>query len=119
MIELKTRFNALRLVSGQKEPMLLEVTVNNPETVQRLVSITVKAPFALGFDKIGLMREQRKRVGYVKENSKQTVEFPIYGKPGISEGTYELKITAMVHPDRYDKEGQTVTTTANMRVIKR
>ena len=120
MIQVSSRFNALRMVAGQKDPMLLEATVSNPGKDPAFVSVSVRLPFMLGFDQMGLMREKQERVGIVGSGSEKTVTFRIYCKPLINDGNYDVAVNANIHPmDRFDRTTDTVTHHTNLRVIPR
>lgn len=113
------RFNTLRAVVGQKEPVILEVVFKNTEPNSVLASISVKVPFALGFDRAGLMRECRKRIGYVKSGDEKTIPLPLYVKSTSGEGSYPIQVTAQVHDnDKYDKVRAEYGYDTSLRIIK-
>jgi len=119
MLKVKTRFNTLRMVAGQKEPITMDVTVSNNGQKEELVSVIVKTPFSLGFDKVGLMREKRARLDYIKPGEEKSVHFVLYGKGTTQPGTIEMEVKAQSHPERYDRVEQTYIDNVSIRVIER
>jgi len=119
MVVLNSYFDTIRAVAGQREPLILEIEVRNDGTEAKLISLLVKIPFDLGFDSIGLMRETRRRIGYIKAGEEKKVPLPIYCKPNIKEGAYPIQIKAIVHPDKYDKTSEEIVHKAQLRVIAR
>lgn len=117
MVFLASYFNTVRMVSGQKEPVIMEIVVRNSEEESILVSLLVKIPYSLGFDRVGLMRETRRRLGYIKPGVEKRVPITLYGKPGIKEGLYPVEIRAYTHPDKYDRTLKTVAHQTSLRVI--
>ena len=90
MLSLSTRFNVIRALVGQKEPVILEAVVRNDGGETVLASVLVKLPFDLGFDRTGLMREDRRRVGYIGAGATKVVPFRIYPKSTAAAGTYPI-----------------------------
>ena len=120
MMQVSSQFNALRMVAGQKEPQVLEVTLRNNGKDPAFASVALKLPFMLGFDQICLMRDKQERVGLVGSGSTKTVSFRIYCKPMIQEGNYTIPISVNLHPlDRFDRVNGTLNHSANLRVIPR
>lgn len=111
-------FNAVRAVVGQKEPIVLNITLRNNEETALLTSVIVKIPFALGFDKAGLMRETRRRLGLIKVGGDKTVPIPIYVRSTTKEGTYPVEIKAITHLEHYDKNDKEYAYSTTLRVIK-
>lgn len=118
-IGVSTRLNPIRMIAGQREPVILDVVVRNRTEKMQLVSVLVKVPFSLGFDKVGLMRESRKRVGYVGAGNEKAVPFQIYCKPNIKEGNHPIYITVATHSDRYDVTEREYDNSTELRVIAR
>ncbi len=116
-VDVKTYFSPIRMVAGQKDPVILEVAIKNSTQESQLVTVIVKMPFSLGFDRVGLMREKLKRIGYVKAGAEKTVPVQIYGKPMIREGEYPVDVRVIYHPERYDKTENEVRQTTTLRVI--
>ncbi|MBI1973363.1 hypothetical protein HYS54_00975 [Candidatus Micrarchaeota archaeon] len=118
MIQVSSSFNALRMVAGQKDPILLEVTLKNAGKEPVFASASVRLPFMLGFDQIGLMREKQERVGLVGAGGEKTVSFRIYCKPLIRDGNYDITANVNLHPpDRFDKTLNTIIHHTNLRII--
>lgn len=116
---LTARFNTLRALIGQKEPLIFEVVLKNSESNSVLASIIVKVPFALGFDRAGLMRESRRRLGYVKSGDTKTIPILLYLKSTTKEGSYPLEVRAQIHAgDQYDKVKEELTYHTSLRVIQ-
>ncbi len=118
-INISTRFNPIRMIAGQREPVILDVVVRNKTEKIQLVSVLVKVPFSLGFDKVGLMRESRKRVGYVSPGNEKVVPFQIYCKPNIKEGNHPIDIAVSTHSERYDITEREYGNVTELRVISR
>ena len=118
-MRVNARINPIRMVLGQKTPVVLDVIIQNSENESKLASVSVKTPDLLGFDNVALIKEQRKRIGFVKAKAEKTVPFTIYGSPLIKEGSYPIQIKLRVHPiDRYDKTDEEQNATVNLRVIR-
>ena len=117
MVFLASYFNTIRAVAGQKEPVILEIVLRNTEQESKLMSVTVKIPFDLGFDSVGLMRETRRRLGYVGAGEEKKIPIALYCKRNIKEGTYPIDVTAYIHPDKYDKTIVSVPHKTQLRVI--
>ena len=109
----------LRIVSGQQEPVMMEINVRNTGEKEELVSVVVKTPFSLGFDRVGLIREKRARIDYLKPTEEKTVKFELYSKGKIEPGTLNIEVKAQTHPDRYDRTSEVFTENASLRVIER
>ncbi len=58
----RTSFTPIRMVAGQKDSVALGIQVTNKGDMVHNYSVSVKVPFAFGFDKSGLMREHRIRI---------------------------------------------------------
>jgi uncharacterized membrane protein len=119
MLSVQTQFTPIRALEGQKEPVVLDVYINNKGEDTKLISVVVKAPFSLGFDKTGLMRESRKRVGYIKPNTEKVVPFQIYCKPMVKAGEYPVEVSVFTHPDRWDQTDREYRANTSLRVISR
>jgi hypothetical protein len=115
---LTARFNAVRALVGQREPLILEVMFRNDESESALASVFVKIPFSLGFDKAGLEREIRRRLGYVKPADEKVVPIPIYVRSTTKEGMYPILVKAQLHFDSYDKVKKEITYDTTLRVVK-
>jgi uncharacterized membrane protein len=113
----RSSFSPIRMIVGQKDPVKLAVEVANKDDHAKVYSVSVKLPFSFGFDKVGLMRENRKRVGYVNANSRVDVSFPIYGRYGLKPGLYDIDVLVRHHEsDRYDKTVDEIPHTTQLRV---
>jgi hypothetical protein len=119
MVFLASYFNTIRAVAGQREPVVLEIVVRNTEQDSKLMSVAVKIPFDLGFDSVGLMRETRRRLGYVGAGEEKKIPIALYCKRNIKEGVYPIAVTAYIHPDKYDKTMASFPHKTQLRVIAR
>lgn len=119
MFYISSGFNPMRVVTGQKEPVILEIKIKNRSDESKLASLVVKAPFSLGFDRVGLFRETRRRIGYIKGGMEKIVPIQIFPKPNIQEGEYKINIKVMSHADRYDKLEDMYEHSTTLRVISR
>lgn len=119
MFTISSSFNPIRVVAGQKDPVILNIKIKNQYPESKLASITVKAPFSLGFDRIGLFRETRRRVGHIKKEMEKIIPIQIFPKPNIQEGNYNVEIKVYAHPDRYDKVEKEYNHNTTLRVISR
>jgi hypothetical protein len=119
MVFLASYFNTIRAIAGQKEPVILEIVIRNDEPDSKLVSLLVKIPFSLGFDSTGLMRETRRRLGYLKAGDEKRVPLPIYCKPNIKEGSYPIEVRLQIHPDKYDRVLKEFQHKTELRVISK
>ncbi len=119
-MKITTSFLPIRMVAGQKEPVVLNVYVKNDSDESKLVSLIVKIPFSLGFNKIGLEREAVKRIGFIKPKTEKTIPIPLYGKHSIQPGEYKINIRVIEHDEsRYDKTKNIYDTYTILRVISR
>ena len=119
MVFLNSYFDTIRAVEGQREPVILEIVVRNDEQESILASVLIKIPFALGFDRAGLMRDTRRRIGYIKAGEEKTIPIPLYCKTNTKEGVYPVEIRAQIHPDKYDKVLKEILYKTELRVIAR
>ena len=117
MLSIKTRFTPLRMLVGQKEPVIMEVLIKHDEEQSQLANISVKTPSVLCFDRDGLVREHRKRTGPIKPGVEKVIPIMIYCKHNVEEGVYDINVRASIHPERYDKVVASDSTTAKLRVI--
>jgi hypothetical protein len=119
MFKIQYSFSPIRAVAGQKNPVLLELRVKNgfPET--KLVSVFVKIPFSLGFDRVGLFRDTRRQIGDLAAGDEKVIPINIYPKTNIIPGDYKVMVKVFSHKDRYDKIDQEFPLTTILRVISR
>jgi uncharacterized membrane protein len=117
MVFLASYFNTIRAVAGQREPVVLEIVLRNTEEESKLMSVMIKIPFDLGFDSTGLMRETRRRLGYVGAGEEKKIPIALYCKRNIKEGVYPIEVTAYIHPDKYDKSVKSFPHKTQLRVI--
>ncbi|MCK4327216.1 MAG: hypothetical protein KAW41_01940 [Candidatus Diapherotrites archaeon] len=99
----RTSFLPIRMIVGQKEPVSLGVEVRNRGRQTKSYSVSVKVPFAFGFDRSGLMREHRIRIKNVDPTKKKEAKFSIYGKFNITPGFYDFDVIVREHDERFDK----------------
>ena len=99
----RTSFLPIRMIAGQKEPVSLSVEVRNRANRTKNYSVSVKVPFAFGFDRSGLMREHRVRIKSIDPQKKKEAMFSIYGKYNIKPGFYAFDVVVREHDERFDK----------------
>lgn len=119
MFYVTTSFNPIRAVVGQKIPVMLEIRIRNDYPDSKLASLLVKTPFSLGFDSVGLFRETRRRVGYIKPGIEKIVPIQLFPKVNIKEGSYNVDVKVYSHGDRYDKTDKEFPVNTSLRVIER
>jgi len=119
-MKITTSFLPIRMVAGQKEPVVLNIYIKNDSEETKLVSVITKIPFSIGFNKVGLKREAVKRIGFIKPGVEKTIPIVLYGKHSIQPGEYKIEIRVIEHADeRYDKTKNIYSTYTNLRVISR
>lgn len=118
MLKITTSFSPIRMIAGQKEPVILNVYVKNNSETSKMATVFVKIPYSLGFDKIGLERDLRRRIANIKSGAEKTVPILIYGKSTISEGEYPVSIKVYMHSERYDKSENDYSLETKLRVVK-
>lgn len=99
----RTSFTPIRMIAGQKDPVALGVQVRNKGARTKNYSVTVKVPFAFGFDKAGLMRDHRVRIKSVNPNQAKEAMFTIFGKFNVTPGFYDFDVVVREHDERFDK----------------
>jgi len=119
MINAILRFTPIRMVSGQREPVTLNVYLVNKFSEPVLVSVIARVPASLGFDKAGIVSEKRERVGFIEPGEEKLVSFPIYGKFGTRPGKYPIQVKVLLHEDRYDKIKNEYKFSTELKVIER
>jgi len=119
MFYISSGFSPMRVIAGQKETIILEIKIKNKSDKSKLSSLVVKVPFSLGFDKVGLFRETRRRIGYIKGGMEKVVPIRLFPKSNIKEGEYKINVKVMSHLDRYDKLEDTYEHSTMLRVISR
>ena len=91
------------MIAGQKDPVSLGVEVRNRGRQTKNYSVSVKVPFAFGFDRSGLMREHRIRIKNIDPAKKKEALFSIYGKYGVKPGFYDFDVIVREHDERFDR----------------
>lgn len=119
MFYITTSFSPIRVVRGDKSPVVLEIKIRNDYPNSKLASVMVKAPFSLGFDSVGLFRETRRRIGYLKSGMEKTIPIQLFPKTNIGEGNYNIDIKVYSHRERYDKNEKEFNLNASLRVISK
>ena len=119
MFYITTSFSPIRAISGEKAPIILEIRIRNDYPKSKLTSLLVKTPFSLGFDSVGLFRETRRRVGYIKSGTEKIVPIQLFPKVNIKEGNHNVDIKVYSHDDRYDKVDKQFDLSTSLRVINR
>lgn len=108
----------MRLNANSVESVILNVYLKNEYETSKMATVSVKIPYSLGFDKIGLERERRKRVGLIKPLSEKVIPIQIFGKHSTAEGEYPVSIKVYMHNERYDKIENTFSLETKLRVVK-
>ena len=119
MLSLKLRLSPIRMVMGQKHPLIVDAIIKNNSNISILSTIRVVLPPMFGFDSSGLVRDNRKRIGFIKAGMEKTIPFRIIPKPMIKEGEYTIRAEVIEHEtDRYDKVKSIEHASTELRVIK-
>lgn len=119
MVSIKLRLTPIRLILGQKQPLIVDAIIKNSGAESRVVSVKVKLPQMLGFDGSCLVKEERKRVGFLKAGTEKTIPFKVYSSPIIREGVYSIIGQVTEHEnERYDKVQNVVEAVTELRVMK-
>ena len=117
-MKVRTSFLPIRLVVEKKSPVTLHVEIKNTEEATRNYSVIISLPGKLGFDRVGLAKEHRERVSELPPNEWGEARFKIYPKFGLKPGMYNIDVYVREHPaGRFDKDIDTIRTTADLRVI--
>ena len=96
-------FTPLRLMAGNRDPVSLAVYVSNKSRDIRNYSVTIKVPTIFGFDRTGLMHDQRNRIRAVQPGQVGETAFTIYPKYGVKHGFYPFSVLVREHDERFDK----------------
>ena len=81
----------------------MAVEVTNKGKITRNYSVSLKVPFAFGFDRAGLMREKRIRIKNIAPMKSKDAVFPIFGKFNLTAGFYDFDVIVREHDERFDK----------------
>ena len=119
MIKASSSFNPIRLIEGEETPTVMTIYIKNNFEESKIVSLLVKIPFSLGFNKMGLERETRRRLGFLKPGEEKAVPIMIYPKKTIKEGVYPIETKIMTHKDNYTKTDKIYILNTELRVIKK
>lgn len=114
MLELSTSFSKEKLLSGSTTPNFLNIKLTNVYQRSLSATVKVKVPFALGFDKRGLERENRRRI-ILKPDQEKTIPFQLFAKPN-KKGDYEILVKVLIHLERYDRTDKTIEAKATIQV---
>ena len=117
MFKISSGLSPIRLIEKQETPVVITICLKNETDKSKLVSLIVKIPFSLGFNKIGLERETRRRIGFIKAGEEKTVPIMIYPKSTIIEGIYPIDARIKIHEERYDKVEKEYNLRTELRVI--
>ncbi|MFC2175276.1 hypothetical protein ACFLQ2_05460 [archaeon] len=112
----RTSFLPIRMIAGQKDPVSLGVEVRNRGKATRSYSVSVKVPFAFGFDRSGLMRDHRIRIKNVDPTKKKEALFSIFSKFNVKPGFYDFDVIVREHDERFDKVTDQQHCTTRLRV---
>lgn len=119
MINAILRFTPIRMISGQREPVNLNIYLINKFSEPVLVSVIAKVPASFGFDKAIIVSEKRERIGLIEPGEEKIVNFPIYGKFGTRPGKYPVQVRILIHGERYDKIRDEYKFSTELKVIER
>jgi uncharacterized membrane protein len=119
MFHVTASFSPIRIIVGNNDSVLMNVYIKNKDADSKVASLIVKIPFSLGFDRSGLSRETRRRIGYVKPDSEKTVPIMLYPKSTIQEGEHKIEVRVFEHKDRYDRFDKEYVFNTALRVIGR
>lgn len=117
MFKISASFSPIRLVAGNTEPVFLNIAVKNETDVSRTATVFIKIPYSLGFDRVGLDRDARRRIAAIKPGEEKVIPIMIYGKTTIKPGEYPIGIKVKTHLDRYDQVDGEVSAETKLRVI--
>jgi hypothetical protein len=117
MFKITTNFAPIRIIAGQKDPVILNIYIKNLAESSKMATVFIKTPTALGFDRMGLAREVRRRVPVIKENTEKTIPIVLYPRSTIKEGEYPVNIKVLMHNDRFDKTEFEYTMETKLRVV--
>ena len=119
MIKVSSTLSPIRLIEGEKSPIVMTIYIKNNFEDSKIVSLIVKVPFSLGFNKMGLEREARRRIGFIKPGEEKAVPIMIYPKSTIKEGIYNIEAKIMLHEKNYTKIEKEYLLETNLRVVKK
>jgi len=114
----RTSFNPIRMMAGQKEPVHLTVEIKNKDDKIRNYSLTVKSPTLFGFDEGRVFKENRARVPDVEPGKAKDVIFTIFAKTAVKPGFYNFDIVVREHDERFDRKLGEQRLTTKLRVEK-
>lgn len=119
MIKASCNLSPLRLIEGRETPAVLTINIKNNFEDSKIVSLIVKVPFSLGFNKIGLEREARRRIGFLKPGAAKSIPIMIYPKKTIKQGIYKIETKILIHKDNYTKVEKEYLLETEIRVVKK
>ncbi|RLG22014.1 hypothetical protein DRN74_01215 [Candidatus Micrarchaeota archaeon] len=118
MLKLKLRLKPIRIIIKQRQPAILDICIKNAGELSALVSLKAKLSQQLSFDRGGLIREERRRIGYIKPGMEKHVPLNVFARPTAEEGFGEIMVAAFEHEDdRYDKVKETVSAKTELRLL--
>ena len=119
MLKISSSLSPMRLIEKQETPMVMTLNIKNNFEDSKVVSLIVKIPFSLGFNKMGLERETRRRIGFIKSGEEKNISIMIYPKSTIIEGIYPVDTRIKIHEERYDKVEKEYNLRTELRVVGR
>ena len=119
MLKITSSLSPLRLIEGRETPAVLTINIKNNFDESKIVSLIVKVPFSLGFNRIGLERETRRRIGFLKPGAEKSIPIMIYPKKTIKEGIYKIETKILIHKENYTKVEKGYLLETEVRVVKK
>jgi len=117
-MRVRTSFTPLRMVAGQKRPVVLAIEVFNKTRDMRNYSVSVKLPFVFSFGPGILLKEKRIRIGKVEPGKSKDALFKVYGKYNIVVGNYPVGIVVKEHGERFDQAIGEMKLPTSLRVVQ-
>ncbi len=119
MIKASSSLSPLRIVEGDEKPVVMTIYIRNKFDESKIVSLIVSVPFSLGFNKMGLERSTRRRLGFIKPGEEKAVPIMIYPKKTIKKGVYDIETKIMTHEKDYSKADKEYLLKTELRVVEK
>jgi|GEM_PF-2187914 len=119
MIKASSSLSPIRLIEGQETPAVMTIYIKNNFKKSKIISLVVKVPFSLGFNKMGLERDVRRRLGFIKPGEEKAVPIMIYPKKTIKEGIYNIETKIILHEKDYSHFNKEYLLKTELRVVKK
>ncbi len=112
----RTSFTPIRMILGQKKPIALSVEVRNKGERVKNYTVSVRVPTKFGFDTSGLVSTHRMRIKNVKHGEAKDAVFTVFGKFGLTPGSYDFDILVREHGERFDQTLDQASVVTSLRV---